>query len=390
MGKGGEEASNKAVQEEYPAVAAETPIKPEEPPAEDKAEEPVPVEYYPWHQGGGIVARNGRDLGVLDKSLEDRANPLSLLFLSYLNPLLALGSQKVLGSDDIGVPSEQDRAERAYEGTRKVWDEQFIECTAPNLEIKRQHMAKIDACKTQEEKDKLPPPAFKEPSIAYSLIVSFGGWRIVIAILYYVIAALLSFVPVLILKDLVSYFEFVASEAPGDYDGYANPWAEVVALGVLPLLVSCLQTRHQAVMAHCGVFVRTAVSTMLYRKSLRVSAAGRAKTSTGQVVNMMSNDTMQLQRFMQFVGLTVVAPLQIIVALYLIYREVRKLEWWLGLGSIQCIARQQHAPVTHVPLFLLFTKRSEMLLGWVLVTWFFWLPLTFGYFPSLATCVARS
>jgi ABC-type multidrug transport system fused ATPase/permease subunit len=57
---------------------------------------------------------------------------------------------------------------------------------------------------------------------------------------------------------------------------------------------------------------------MLYRKSLRVSAAGRAKvTSTGQIVNLMSNDTAQLQRFLQFVGMTVVAPVQIVIALIL-------------------------------------------------------------------------
>jgi ABC-type multidrug transport system fused ATPase/permease subunit len=116
----------------------------------------------------------------------------------------------------------------------------------------------------------------------------------------------------------------VNSGLPKDtYDGWANPWVEVVALGFIPLGVSLLQTRHQAIMAHCGVFVRTAVSTLLYRKSLKVSAAGRAKTSTGQVVNMMSNDTMQLQRFLQFIGLTATAPIQIIVALYLIYQQVR-------------------------------------------------------------------
>ena len=61
---------------------------------------------------------------------------------------------------------------------------------------------------------------------------------------------------------------------------------------------------------------------MLYRKSLTVSAGGRAKTSTGQVVNMMSNDTMQLQRFLQFIGLTMSAPLQIVIALVLIYQQV--------------------------------------------------------------------
>jgi ABC-type multidrug transport system fused ATPase/permease subunit len=60
----------------------------------------------------------------------------------------------------------------------------------------------------------------------------------------------------------------------------------------------------------------------VYRKALRVSAAGRAKTSTGQVVNMMSNDTAQLQRFLQFVGMTLVAPIQIIIALVLINQQV--------------------------------------------------------------------
>jgi hypothetical protein len=214
MGKGGEETINLAVQEESTAEAGaeaeaeavETPTKPEEIPVGDKTEEhadasvPVPVDYYPWYKGGGVVPRTGRDLGVLDKSLEDRANPLSLLSLSYLNPLLALGSHKVLDLEDIGVPSDQDRAERAYEGTRKVFDEQLIECADANLEITRQHQTKVDACTTQEEKEKVPPPKLKEPSIAYSLIISFGGWRIAIAMLYYFIAALLGFIPVLILK----------------------------------------------------------------------------------------------------------------------------------------------------------------------------------------------
>jgi len=112
-----------------------------------------------------------------------------------------------------------------------------------------------------------------------------------------------------------------------DYQPMFNPWVEVVGLGIVPLIVSLLQTRHNAIMAHAGVFVRTAVSTLLYRKALTVSAAGRAMTSTGQVVNMMSNDTMQLQRFLQFAGFTFIAPLQIIIALVLIYKQVGNATW---------------------------------------------------------------
>merc|ERR1712003_165389 len=48
---------------------------------------------------------------------------------------------------------------------------------------------------------------------------------------------------------------------------------------------------------------------------------------TGQVVNMMSNDTMQLQRFLQFAGFTVIAPLQIIISLVLIYKQVGNATW---------------------------------------------------------------
>jgi ATP-binding cassette subfamily C (CFTR/MRP) protein 1 len=155
-------------------------------------------------------------------------------------------------------------------------------------------------------------------------MVSFGRGKLTLALSFYIISVLLSFVPVTILNDLVRYFEHVNNGVPGDYDWIVHPWVEVAGLGIVPFLMSGLQTRHQTIMAHCGVYVRTAVSTMLYRKSLKVSPAGRAKTSTGQVVNMMSNDTMQLQTFWKFVGMTLVAPIQIVVALFLIYQQVRR------------------------------------------------------------------
>lgn len=48
-------------------------------------------------------------------------------------------------------------------------------------------------------------------------------------------------------------------------------------------------------------------------------------------------DTMQLQRFLQFVGFTVVAPLQIIVALVLIYMQVGNATW-VGVGYMVFLA----------------------------------------------------
>jgi hypothetical protein len=252
------------------------------------------IERYPWWCGGGIVPQNGTDLGVWEKSLEDRANCLSVWSLSYLNPLLGLGTFKSLDAQDVGVPSDQDRAERAYQAAKVVWDEQVLEAEKHNQILRDQLQAELDTCGTEEKRQALlnnrqrKEPKWKEPSMSATLITSFGGWRISMALLFYVLSALLSFVPVLILSDLVRYFEHFAiygKEVP--YDGIAAPWVLVTALGFIPVIMSGLQTRHQSIMAHCGVFVRTAVSTLLYHKSLKVSAAGRAKTSTGQVVNMM-------------------------------------------------------------------------------------------------------
>ena len=236
--------------------------------------------------------KSGRDFGVWEKSLEDQANCLSDWTLSYLNPMLALGSQKVLDQDDIGVPSQQDKADRAYEVALAAWEAQAAKAHAHNAILKEAYQKKL---------------------------AGFGGWMVFLAMVYQVSSALLAFVPVLILNNLVQFFE--SGEPIDEYDGI-HPWAQVAALGVLPILISILNTRHSVIMAHAAVFVRTAVSTLLYRKALRVSAAGRAMTSTGQVVNMMSNDTAQLQRFLQFIGFTMTAPLQIVIALYFIYQEV--------------------------------------------------------------------
>ena len=169
------------------------------------------------------------------------------------------------------------------------------------------------------------------PNLARVLWYAFGYWRVWIAVLFYVLSALLQFVPVLILNDLVRYFETPADQAENYKALLFHPWGDVVGMFVFPVLVSVLQTRSQVILNHCAIFIRTAVSTLLFEKALTISASGRALTSTGQVVNMMSNDTSQLQRFLQFFGTTLVAPVQIVLALALIYRQVGNATW-VGVG----------------------------------------------------------
>ena len=297
-------------------------LKPVKSPVNETDE--VRYEYPHWYASKDVHS----------KSLEDQSNCLSDWFLGYLSPLLRLGSQKVLEMEDIGVPSEEDRASKAFEEMVDHWEAEVIRTKAINESKREAYDTKFDQM-SDAKKAKAEPFVKTDASVAIALFNAFGKHKVALAIFFYIVSALTQFVPVLILEDLVKYFERINSDDP--HETLVHPWAEVAALCFVPLIGSILQTRSQVIFQHMAVYVRTAVSTLMYKKSLSVSAAGRACTNTGQVVNMMSNDTTQLQRFIQFGGMTLVAPIQIVISLFLIYRQVGA-STFVGIGFMVVLA----------------------------------------------------
>jgi hypothetical protein len=76
-----------------------------------------------------------RNLKVDELSLEDRANCWSIWMLSFLNPLLSLGARKVLDAHSVGVPSQQDLAQDAYEKTNLAWHQQIAKAAAMDEQV---------------------------------------------------------------------------------------------------------------------------------------------------------------------------------------------------------------------------------------------------------------
>lgn len=287
-------------------------------------------------------------------SFEDQASCLSSWFLFYLTPLLKLGATKILDSKDVGPPSKCDRAKSCYDSVYALWVTEVERTREENAAKRVKHKEALAKCGSDVKKiAKLGTFTPAPPSLAKVLWHAFGKWKIIYAIVLYVISSLLQFLPVLILNDLVRYFEM--GSPPNFRALLFHPWGDVVGLFVFPLLVALLQTRSQVILNHCAIFIRTAVSNLLFSKALTISAAGRAQTSTGQVVNMMSNDTTQLQRFLQFVGFTLVAPIQIIIALVLIYQQVGNATW-VGVGFMLCLV-----PVNGVVFSTVSKQRRKVL-----------------------------
>ena len=72
----------------------------------------------------------------------------------------------------------------------------------------------------------------KNPNMALVLLKGIGVWNVFAALFYYHLYALFSFVPVLVLNDLVKYFE--AEEGGTEHSGFANPWVDVAIFFLAP------------------------------------------------------------------------------------------------------------------------------------------------------------
>ncbi len=105
-----------------------------------------------------------------------------------------------------------------------------------------------------------------------------------------------SFGPVLILNALVKDLEGTQKLSP------TVLWILVALMFAIPMFGSVIVAQSNIIMAHAGVQIRNALVYAIYCKSLQLSPAARHQSSTGQIINMFSNDTKQLQRFLGFLN----------------------------------------------------------------------------------------
>lgn len=90
---------------------------------------------------------------------------------------------------------------------------------------------------------------------------------------------------------------------------------------------------------HCGMQLRIAMTSMIYRKSLRLSKASLGNITVGQVVNLLSNDVGRIDLSVWSVHYLWVGPLQMLIVSYLMYREIG----WSALVGIAIL-------LTFIPL----------------------------------------
>ncbi|XP_060989138.1 ATP-binding cassette sub-family C member 4-like isoform X2 [Dama dama] len=233
---------------------------------------------------------------MLPVSPEVKTNPLqkanfcSRLFVWWLNPLFKIGHKRKLEPDDMYSVLPEDRSQCLGEELQGYWDQ----------EVER---AQKDA---------------QQPSLMKAIIKCY--WK------SYLIWGLFTFleegtrvVQPIFLGKMVSYVE---NYDPTDSAALHEAYAYAAGLSASVLVWAVLHHLYFYHIQRVGMRLRVAVCHMIYRKALRLSSSSRGKTTTGQIVNLLSNDVNRFDQVTTFLHYLWLGPLQAITVTALLWMEI--------------------------------------------------------------------
>jgi ATP-binding cassette subfamily C (CFTR/MRP) protein 1 len=215
------------------------------------------------------------------------ATVFSILTFSWMTPMMRHGYKKYLTEDDLWNLAKRDTTQATGEAFQEAWEHEVETRTHPSLWM----------------------AIFRGFSGPY-----FRGS------LFKIVSDSLAFVQPQLLKLLI---RFVDSYKPGKE---REPVIRGAAIALAMFAVSVGQTMalHQYFQRafETGMRIKTALTSAIYGKSLKLSNEGRVSKSTGDIVNLMAVDTQRLQDLTQYGQQLWSAPYQITLCMISLYQLV--------------------------------------------------------------------
>ncbi|CAH1440804.1 unnamed protein product [Lactuca virosa] len=202
----------------------------------------------------------------------------SKLFWIWMNPLLKKGYKTPLKLKDIPTLSPQHKAEKLSKLFEKNWPK-------PHENSKHPVRVTLVRCFWKNV-------AFTAFLAIIKLCVTYVG-------------------PLLIQR----FIDFTSGKSSSPYEGYY-----LILILLVAKLIEVLSTHHFNFHSQMlGMLIRSTLITSLYKKGLRLSCSARQSHGVGQIVNYMAVDAQQLSDMMLQLHAIWLMPLQVAVALVILY-----------------------------------------------------------------------
>uniref|UniRef100_UPI00358E0961 ATP-binding cassette sub-family C member 4-like n=1 Tax=Myxine glutinosa TaxID=7769 RepID=UPI00358E0961 len=214
------------------------------------------------------------------------ANYLSQILFWWLNSLFSMGYKRQLEEDDMFTVLPQDSSE--YLGER------LVRCWKAELER---------ASKKQER-----------PSLSRAIIHCFWKMYIILGFFAFLEETLRVIQP-LLLGGLIDYFQEV-------YTSQATAYLYAAGVSGCAFAFAIIHHIYFFQSQRIGMRIRVALCHIIYSKALRLSSTAMKYTTTGQVVNLLSNDVNRFDQVTIFMHYLWIGPLQAAAVVGLLWQEV--------------------------------------------------------------------
>uniref|UniRef100_A0A8B9JLK5 Cystic fibrosis transmembrane conductance regulator n=1 Tax=Astyanax mexicanus TaxID=7994 RepID=A0A8B9JLK5_ASTMX len=218
------------------------------------------------------------------------ANIVSQILFCWLNPLFRIGYKRKLEEDDMFKVLPEDESKRLGGELQSYWDQEVQSATKE----------------------------LRTPKLTKAIIRCYWKSYAILGV-FTLIEELIKLVQPVFLGKLIRYFEnYDTDDMAALYEAYG--YAAGVSCCTLGLaLLHHLYFYH---VQRAGMKIRIAMCHMIYKKALCLSSVAMGQTTTGQIVNLLSNDVNRFDEVTIFLHFLWVGPLQAAAVIGLLWQEI--------------------------------------------------------------------
>ncbi|XP_051562502.1 multidrug resistance-associated protein 4 [Myxocyprinus asiaticus] len=218
------------------------------------------------------------------------ANLFSQIFFWWLNPLFRIGSKRRLEEDDMYTVLPEDRSKKLGEELQRYWDQEVEKATKE----------------------------LRTPKLTKAIIRCYWRPYAVLGVFTFIEETIKVVQPVFLGK-LIQYFE---NYKPEDMLALYEAYGYAVGVSLSTLALALLHHLYFYHVLRAGMKIRIAMCHMIYKKALCLSSSAMGHTTTGQIVNLLSNDVNKFDEVTIFLHFLWVGPLQAAAVVGLLWYEI--------------------------------------------------------------------